>query len=81
VPMGASIGRDPSEIWRGLYGWAAMMSADPWQSPDAFADMVGQYREAGVNEFIIDQPAAEQLPMAERVAAELLPKLRADATV
>jgi alkanesulfonate monooxygenase SsuD/methylene tetrahydromethanopterin reductase-like flavin-dependent oxidoreductase (luciferase family) len=74
----AAIGRDPSEIWRGLYGWAALMPADPWQSLDAFADMVGQYREAGVNEFIIDQPAAEQLPMAERIAAELLPKLRSD---
>jgi hypothetical protein len=41
--------------------------------------MVGQYREAGVNEFIIDQPGAEQLSMAERIASELLPKLRADA--
>jgi F420-dependent oxidoreductase-like protein len=75
----AAIGRDPSEIWRGLYGWAALMPSDPWQSFDAFADMVGQYREAGVNEFIIDQPRAEQLPMAERVASELLPKLRAEA--
>ena len=36
------------------------------------------HREAGVNEFIIDQPAAEQLPMAERIAAELIPKLRAE---
>ena len=62
-----------------LYGWAALMPADPWQSLDAFADMVGRYREAGVNEFIIDQPAAEQLPMAERIARELLPKLRAPA--
>ena len=76
----AAIGRDPAEVWRGLYGWAALMPSDPWQSPNAFADMVGRYREAGVNEFIIDQPAAEQLPMAERIAAELLPKLRASAT-
>jgi hypothetical protein len=75
----ATIGRDPKEIWRGLYGWAAMMPSDPWQSLDAFAEMVGRYGEAGVNEFIIDQPGAEQLPMAERVATELLPKLRAEA--
>ena len=76
----AAIRRDPTEIWRGLYGWAAMMPSDPWESLDAFAEMVGQYREAGVNEFIIDQPRTEQLGMAERVATELLPKLRADAS-
>jgi len=39
------------------------------------------YQEAGVNEFIVDQPAAEQLPMAERIAAELLPKLRTEAAI
>jgi alkanesulfonate monooxygenase SsuD/methylene tetrahydromethanopterin reductase-like flavin-dependent oxidoreductase (luciferase family) len=76
----AAVGRDPSEIWRGLYGWAAMMPADPWESPDAFADMIGQYREAGVNEFIIDQPRTDQLDLAERVATDVLPKLRADAS-
>jgi F420-dependent oxidoreductase-like protein len=76
----AAVGRNPADIWRGLYGWAALMPSDPWQSLDAFADMVGQYQEAGVNEFIIDQPGAEQLPMAERIATELLPKLRAEAS-
>ena len=65
--------------YNALPGWAAMMPSDPWQSLDAFADMVGRYGEAGVNEFIIDQPGAEQLSMAERVATELLPKLRAQA--
>jgi len=75
----AAIGRDPSTLWRGLYGWAALMPSDPWESPDAFADMIGRYREVGVNEFIIDQPRAEQLPMLERIATDLLPKLRAEA--
>lgn len=75
----AALGRDPSTIWRGLYGWAALMPSDPWESPDAFADMVGRYREVGVNEFIVDQPRDEQLPMLERIAADLLPKLRAEA--
>jgi alkanesulfonate monooxygenase SsuD/methylene tetrahydromethanopterin reductase-like flavin-dependent oxidoreductase (luciferase family) len=75
----AAVGRDPADIWRGLYGWAALMPSDPWQSVDAFADMVGRYREAGVNEFIIDQPAAAQLSMAERIATDLLPQLRATA--
>ncbi|MBV9175027.1 MAG: TIGR03560 family F420-dependent LLM class oxidoreductase [Chloroflexi bacterium] len=72
----AAIGRDPSEIVRSLYGWATMMPADPWASLDAFEDMVGRYSEAGVNEFLIDQPRDEQLPMLERVASELLPRLR-----
>ena len=71
-----AIGRDPGTIVRSLYGWAAMMPADPWASLDAFADMVGSYTAAGVNEFLIDQPRDEQLPMLERVATELLPRLR-----
>ncbi|MGN6700726.1 MAG: TIGR03560 family F420-dependent LLM class oxidoreductase, partial [Thermomicrobiales bacterium] len=72
----AKIGRDPGDIIRSLYGWAAMMSDDPWSSVDAFQDMIGRYREAGVNEFIIDQPRDEQFAVLERVAAEVLPTLR-----
>src|SRR6201999_2495027 len=30
----AAVSRNPDEIWRGLYGWAAMMSSDPWESLD-----------------------------------------------
>jgi F420-dependent oxidoreductase-like protein len=71
-----AIGRDPSTIVRSLYGWAAMMPYDPWESVSAFADMVGRYNEAGVNEFLIDQPRDEQIGMLERVATELLPRLR-----
>ena len=75
----AEIGRDPGEIRRGLYGWAALMPSDPWQSLDAFHDMVGRYREVGVDEFIIDQPRPEQDRVFERIAAEALPALRAEA--
>jgi alkanesulfonate monooxygenase SsuD/methylene tetrahydromethanopterin reductase-like flavin-dependent oxidoreductase (luciferase family) len=71
------IERDPRTIVRSLYGWAAMMPSDPWQSVDAFQDMVGRYAEAGVNEFLIDQPRPEQQAVLERVAAEVLPSLRA----
>jgi hypothetical protein len=52
------------------------MPYDPWESTNAFAEMVGRYTEAGVNEFLIDQPRDEQLGMLERVATELLPRLR-----
>jgi F420-dependent oxidoreductase-like protein len=70
------IGRNPHEIVRSLYGWAAMLPSDPWASVQAFRDMVGSYAEAGVNEFLIDQPRPEQQAVLEQVAAEVLPSLR-----
>jgi alkanesulfonate monooxygenase SsuD/methylene tetrahydromethanopterin reductase-like flavin-dependent oxidoreductase (luciferase family) len=71
------IGRDPKQIVRSLYGWAAMMPVDPWESTQAFEDMVGSYAEAGVNEFLIDQPRPEQQAMLERIAADIVPSLKA----
>ncbi len=71
----AAIGRDPASISRSVYGWAAIMPRDPWQSAEAFEDMVGRYREAGVNEFLVDQPKKEQFPVLERVATEVIPRL------
>jgi alkanesulfonate monooxygenase SsuD/methylene tetrahydromethanopterin reductase-like flavin-dependent oxidoreductase (luciferase family) len=73
----ATIGRDPATIVRSLYVWAALIAKDPWDSVGAFQDMVGSYSEAGVNEFLIDQPRADQQPVLEHVAAEVLPSLRA----
>jgi alkanesulfonate monooxygenase SsuD/methylene tetrahydromethanopterin reductase-like flavin-dependent oxidoreductase (luciferase family) len=70
----ARIGRDPSSIVRSLYGWATMLPSDPWESVDAFQDMVGRYSAAGVTEFLIDQPRPEQQAVLERVA-EGLPSL------
>jgi F420-dependent oxidoreductase-like protein len=71
-----AIGRDPRSIVRSLYGWASLMPADPWASPSAFEDMVERYAEVGVNEFLIDQPRDEQLDVLERVAADVVPRLR-----
>lgn len=71
-----SLGRDPDSIIRSLYGWASVMSADPFDSVDAFEQVIGEYREAGVNEFIIDQPRREQFDVMERVATEVIPRLR-----
>ncbi|HBY45897.1 MAG TPA: LLM class flavin-dependent oxidoreductase [Thermomicrobiales bacterium] len=73
----ADIGRDPDEIIRSLYGWAAVMSADPWDSVDAFEQVVGEYREVGINELIIDQPKRNRFDVLERVATDVLPRLRA----
>ena len=70
------IGRDPTEIIRSFYGWASNMAAqglpDAWASPDAFTEVVGRYAEAGVNEFIMDQPRPEQFKIAERIASEVI---------
>jgi alkanesulfonate monooxygenase SsuD/methylene tetrahydromethanopterin reductase-like flavin-dependent oxidoreductase (luciferase family) len=80
----ARIGRDPGEIRRSFYGWASQMAGeglpDPWQSAEAFEDVVGRYREVGINEFIFDQPRPEQFPVLEHVATEIVPRLRGEAT-
>jgi hypothetical protein len=73
----ALIGRDPTSIVRSIYVWAAALPMDPWSSLDAFEDMVQRYAAVGVNEFLVDQPPPEQLAMVERVATDLLPRLRA----
>lgn len=77
----AEIGRDPKEIRRSFYGWSALMPeqglTDPWTSVDAFEDMIGIYRDAGITEFLIDQPQTDQFAVCEKVAADLIPKMRA----
>jgi F420-dependent oxidoreductase-like protein len=72
----SEIGRDPKAISRSLYGWAAIMPHDPWVSVDAFHEVIGLYREVGINEFIIDQPTEERFPILERIASEAIPELR-----
>lgn len=72
----AAIGRDPSSIIRSLYGWAALMPADPWESVEAFHEVVGRYREAGIHEFIIDAPEPTSFPMMEKIAADAIPALK-----
>jgi hypothetical protein len=72
------VGRNPNEIIRSLYGWASQMGTDPWASPEAFRDVIGQYQEAGVSEFLLDAPAPESHSMMERIMTEVVPQLRAD---
>lgn len=71
-----AVGRDPGAIIRSLYGWTIPMGVDPWSSPDAFADVVGRYGEAGMSEFQMEAPHEHQFEVMERVATDLLPRLR-----
>lgn len=70
------LGRDPNSLTRSLYLWAVKADADPWQSVDAFHDVIGRYLEVGVNQFLIDQPDDAHLAVMEKVAADALPALR-----
>ncbi len=73
----AAIGRDPGEILRSLYGWTLKLGADPWSSPDAFADIVGRYSEVGIREFLMEAPHEHQFATTERIATDVIPALRA----
>jgi alkanesulfonate monooxygenase SsuD/methylene tetrahydromethanopterin reductase-like flavin-dependent oxidoreductase (luciferase family) len=73
------IGRDPDTLDRSLYFWVPTSDSDPWVSEQAFHDVIGPYIEAGVNQFIFDQPHEDQNPMLEWVASNVLPKLQQQA--
>jgi alkanesulfonate monooxygenase SsuD/methylene tetrahydromethanopterin reductase-like flavin-dependent oxidoreductase (luciferase family) len=68
------IGRDPETLDRSIYYWVTKSDADPWASKQAFYDGIEPYIEAGVNQFILDQPRDDQIHMLEWVAAEVLPR-------
>jgi alkanesulfonate monooxygenase SsuD/methylene tetrahydromethanopterin reductase-like flavin-dependent oxidoreductase (luciferase family) len=78
-------GRDPSAITRSL---TAGVTADtPWASVEAFRDFVGRYQAIGITEFsfiyppeLFSPPGTVQPGIVERVAHEVLPALRAEAT-
>jgi alkanesulfonate monooxygenase SsuD/methylene tetrahydromethanopterin reductase-like flavin-dependent oxidoreductase (luciferase family) len=70
------LGRDPETLDRSLYYWVPKSDADPWISEQAFHDVIGPYVEAGINQFIFDQPSDEQFGLLEKIAGEVIPKLR-----
>jgi alkanesulfonate monooxygenase SsuD/methylene tetrahydromethanopterin reductase-like flavin-dependent oxidoreductase (luciferase family) len=71
------LGRDPETIDRSLYYWVPTADEDPWASRDAFYSVLQPYVEAGMNQFIIDQPRDDQIGMLEWAAAEALPRFAA----
>lgn len=77
----AAAGRDPRTIRRSLLAYRT----SPFQSADGFEEYVGRYRELGFDEVICYWPSEPQaftrMPerevVMERVATDVLPRLRA----
>ncbi|HEY7033950.1 MAG TPA: hypothetical protein VH482_21620 [Thermomicrobiales bacterium] len=69
-------GRSLAAIRRAFL-WAPWVGGfDPWSSVEAFADVVGRSRGAGVTDFVFDEPQLAQWKVLERVASIVLPRLR-----
>jgi alkanesulfonate monooxygenase SsuD/methylene tetrahydromethanopterin reductase-like flavin-dependent oxidoreductase (luciferase family) len=72
----AEVGRDPGEILRSHLHVAMILPDErPWDSPDAFADFVGRYRESGVREFLLQPPRDLPRETLERTWRETIPSL------
>ena len=80
----AAIGRDPATLRRAYLMFDA--TARPrggslvyYESVGRFEDMVGRVLELGMDEVELYHPLDEaQLPVFERIATEVLPRLRAE---
>jgi len=76
----AAIGRDPGSIRRSL---VCFQPLTPWESPGYFTDMVGRFREVGIDEFVLYWPrhwrpeAAHEDDVFQTVTHELIPEFRA----
>jgi alkanesulfonate monooxygenase SsuD/methylene tetrahydromethanopterin reductase-like flavin-dependent oxidoreductase (luciferase family) len=73
------IGRDPASLMRSLllFGPPAEKA---YSSEDGFSEVVEEYGDAGISEFIVYYPLRdEHLPCFERIAKEIIPELRDNA--
>jgi alkanesulfonate monooxygenase SsuD/methylene tetrahydromethanopterin reductase-like flavin-dependent oxidoreductase (luciferase family) len=70
-------GRDPASIRRSMfYGVNQSLDENPWASADAFADYIGRYAEAGMQDFILQLPPTSDRGLVERIASDILPAQR-----
>ncbi len=72
------IGRDPDTLDRSLYYWVPKAAEDPWASKEAFYNVIEPYMEAGVNQFILDQPGDEQIGALDWLASDVMPRYAKD---
>ncbi len=73
-------GRDPTEIRHSVVCYPPLT---PWLSPEYFADMVGRFRQIGIDEFVLYWPGSwRDDPREETVFREvtttLIPRLRSE---
>jgi alkanesulfonate monooxygenase SsuD/methylene tetrahydromethanopterin reductase-like flavin-dependent oxidoreductase (luciferase family) len=79
----AALGRDPETLRRSYTMYDARArprggSFDYYDSVERFSDMVGRIIELGMDEIVLYHPLDErQVPVFERVATDVLPRLRA----
>jgi alkanesulfonate monooxygenase SsuD/methylene tetrahydromethanopterin reductase-like flavin-dependent oxidoreductase (luciferase family) len=66
------IGRDPSEI-----RWVLSTGSDKLESVDTFRAHVRDYAAVGVRSFLFDLPTTGPTPVMDRIAADIIPELRA----
>ena len=72
----AEVGRDPSTLRRSVYV-GHLKEELPYDSVAAFVDDVGQYKELGIDEFIINYPInPRQRPLLEQIACDAIPQMR-----
>jgi alkanesulfonate monooxygenase SsuD/methylene tetrahydromethanopterin reductase-like flavin-dependent oxidoreductase (luciferase family) len=70
-------GRAPQSVIKSvLYVPSITPDEHPWDSIEAFRDFVGRYRDAGMNEVILQPPFEDATGIVERVALEVLPEFR-----
>jgi alkanesulfonate monooxygenase SsuD/methylene tetrahydromethanopterin reductase-like flavin-dependent oxidoreductase (luciferase family) len=76
----AEQGRDPAQVRRSLVCFPPMR---PWDSVEAFVDLVGRYRSIGIDEFVLywprtwDPEASHEDGVLEDVMVSVVPDLRA----
>ena len=73
--------RDPASIRHSLVCFPPLT---PWQSVEYFVDMVGRFREIGIDEFVLYWPQTwgpgpGEDAVFEEVTAAVIPRLRAGA--
>jgi alkanesulfonate monooxygenase SsuD/methylene tetrahydromethanopterin reductase-like flavin-dependent oxidoreductase (luciferase family) len=74
----AEAGRDPATIRHSLVCFPPL---SPWQSVEYFVDMVGRFREIGIDEFVLYWPQnwrddSREDAVFEEVAASVMPRMR-----
>ena len=70
------IGRDPQSISRSFLFFGEIF-APIFESEEDFRDIIGQYKDIGINEFIFYYPREpNQLPKFKQIANDVIPKLK-----